>query len=124
MVVVVIGAVTYPHLQWFLFEMEAREAFNDGTGLGRFPSSPALVGVKAILQKKAAAKGFATLAVSMTMTKRSFGPAKFWYVKAVMSSGSHTFENERRVEGFDDGDLEYLVENGFTIIGGQKDSED
>lgn len=116
LIVVVIGAITWPHLQWFRFELEARDAFNDKTGLGRFPSPDQIVGVKKVLQEKAAAKGFETLSVSVAMEQRSMGPVKFWFVKAAMSSGSHSFENERRVEtALGPTELEFLQENGVSV---------
>ena len=113
---VVVGAIAYPHVRWFQFEMEVRGVFGDKPGLGRFPTREAIVAVKPKCIELAKAKGFDGLKVQLTLEARMTGPKKYWWPRAVVTAGDRTFVQERRAETpFPEDQLEWFREQGVTV---------
>lgn len=109
------GFLIYPQVQWFRFEMAARDAVSD-KALGRFPDSEKILGVTQQVQKSAAALKVKDLKVTVKLTERRVGPTTMWFVAANVKSGTKEFETERRIETeWERDDLEYLREEGIVI---------
>jgi hypothetical protein len=64
----------------------------------------------------AADHGFKSLQAQLELESRSMGPVRFWYLKVKTSSGSNTFNLERRIEtAIRAEDLEWFAEKGVTV---------
>jgi hypothetical protein len=115
-IVLVLGALAYPKVRWFQFEMKVRDSFASNGGLGRFPSKEAMLDIKAKGAQFAKELGIDPLTVTLEIEKRSVGVDFWWYLKADFASGSNTFHKERRVETeIDSASLEWFAENDVKI---------
>ncbi|RMG15041.1 MAG: hypothetical protein D6731_09270 [Planctomycetota bacterium] len=115
------AALSWPHVQWFRFELEAREAFQDKKGLGRFPTPERILATPDVLRAAAARRGFEGLEVRMSLVFKPFGggPVKRWHVRAETRTpdGRFSFAHERMIESEFDAEesLEAFREAGFTV---------
>jgi hypothetical protein len=118
------GFLLYPQVQWFRYEMAARDAISD-KALTRFPDADKVLAVESALGKSATALGIKDAKVSLKLTQRRVGPAVMWFLAVNIKSGTKEFETEKRVETeWQSDELDLLREGGCVVsrLGG--DDED
>jgi hypothetical protein len=127
-ILLIVGLVFgLPYLNWFRFEMVARDSMSD-KGVGRFPDAQKIVDVRDAIKADAKAKGFEGLEVEMRLYERKMPPTTMWFLNVKMIHGTRTFVQERRIESkFGAEDAEFLREHGCAVESlkeGQEEEDD
>ncbi len=115
-IVLILGAVAYPKVRWFQFQMKVRDTFASHGGLGRFPSRDQMMGIEAKAQQFAKDFKIEGLKVQFELEGRPVAGDIWWYWNADFSAGSKTFRKARRIETrFTDDDVEWFGEQGVKL---------